>query len=246
MDDLVCEIGEVDRGWLRRSQSINYNGYSDPIVVLGQPRTGTSYIAGLLLNLGVYMGSRFDPPDEYNPRGYFEDKEIVQLAAGRYTGLLTQTEFVAGLRVIFKLRKSMHSRWGFKVPLTFLWPQTVYTLIPSAKVIITHREKEATISSQCKVWKSMRNEDMIRKQYELTEQAISEYVYRCDDKNIMHVEIPEYNQSMVDRLIHHCDLSGIPKKNLVASKLWAEYYQNYTVWPKGADKVLQQGRVAER
>jgi hypothetical protein len=42
-------------------------------------RSGTSAVAGCLERLGVCMGRRLAPGDEWNPRGYFEDGDLVEL-----------------------------------------------------------------------------------------------------------------------------------------------------------------------
>jgi hypothetical protein len=45
-------------------------------LILGSGRSGTSLLAGLLSGAGYYMGNHLIPPDEANPRGYFEDDEV--------------------------------------------------------------------------------------------------------------------------------------------------------------------------
>ncbi|HEX9983925.1 MAG TPA: sulfotransferase [Thermoanaerobaculia bacterium] len=52
-----------------------------PIVVLGMHRSGTSLVAQLVATLGVYAGSPDDlpPPDMFNPTGFWEHKDVVQL-----------------------------------------------------------------------------------------------------------------------------------------------------------------------
>ncbi|HEV2840339.1 MAG TPA: glycoside hydrolase family 99-like domain-containing protein, partial [Chthoniobacterales bacterium] len=52
---------------------------SSPVVVAGMHRSGTSLIASMLSSLGVRLGDRLVPPDRNNPRGYFEDTEILAL-----------------------------------------------------------------------------------------------------------------------------------------------------------------------
>ncbi|MEP9409906.1 MAG: hypothetical protein HRF42_00610 [Candidatus Brocadia sp.] len=46
------------------------------IVVLGIPRNGTSAVAGILYNLGVFMGNYLWEATPANPKGFFEDKEF--------------------------------------------------------------------------------------------------------------------------------------------------------------------------
>jgi hypothetical protein len=54
---------------------------SRPIVVLGMHRSGTSVVTEILRALGSHAGehSELTPPDIFNPTGYWEHKEAVQL-----------------------------------------------------------------------------------------------------------------------------------------------------------------------
>jgi hypothetical protein len=45
-------------------------------LILGSGRSGTSLLAGILAQAGYYMGEHLIPPDEANPKGYFEDDEV--------------------------------------------------------------------------------------------------------------------------------------------------------------------------
>lgn len=49
------------------------------VIVTGMHRSGTSLTAETLHKAGLPMGTQFLPGDSYNPRGYFEDVEIVRL-----------------------------------------------------------------------------------------------------------------------------------------------------------------------
>ena len=52
---------------------------SQPVVILGMLRSGTSAVAAALSRLGLFLGkeSDFYPPDEYNERGYWELAEMI-------------------------------------------------------------------------------------------------------------------------------------------------------------------------
>ncbi|OWT74945.1 MULTISPECIES: hypothetical protein [unclassified Achromobacter] len=50
---------------------------SNVVLVLGMHRSGTSAISACLERLGVVMGSTLAKADEWNPKGYFEEREIV-------------------------------------------------------------------------------------------------------------------------------------------------------------------------
>jgi hypothetical protein len=49
------------------------------VVVLGMHRSGTSAVAGALSVLGVRLGDELIQPGVDNPKGFFEDKDIVEL-----------------------------------------------------------------------------------------------------------------------------------------------------------------------
>lgn len=49
------------------------------IVVLGMHRSGTSAIAGFLASSGVFFGNNLLEPQEDNPKGFFENKSILQI-----------------------------------------------------------------------------------------------------------------------------------------------------------------------
>jgi hypothetical protein len=49
------------------------------ILVLGMHRSGTSCIAGILHAMGLQMGDNLMQPNNENPKGFFEDSDIVYL-----------------------------------------------------------------------------------------------------------------------------------------------------------------------
>ncbi|MBK5260363.1 MAG: sulfotransferase [Thermoanaerobaculia bacterium] len=54
---------------------------SRPIVVLGMHRSGTSVVTQVLSALGIYAGlpDELTPPDMFNPTGFWEHKEVVEI-----------------------------------------------------------------------------------------------------------------------------------------------------------------------
>src|SRR5436305_2564424 len=71
-----------------------------PIVVAGMHRSGTSLVAAFLAAAGIDMGGRLLPADAGNPRGYFEDLEVVELNA-------------ATLRAAVPADEPGHADWGW-------------------------------------------------------------------------------------------------------------------------------------
>ena len=46
-------------------------------IITGCPRSGTSIVAAVCQELGLYIGNQFEDADEYNPTGYWEDLEWI-------------------------------------------------------------------------------------------------------------------------------------------------------------------------
>ena len=64
-----------------RERAAKGEAESRPIAILGMHRSGTSVVAQLVQALGAYAGQpdELTPPDMFNPTGYWEHKDVVQL-----------------------------------------------------------------------------------------------------------------------------------------------------------------------
>ena len=114
------------------------------VVVLGMHRAGTSLVTRGIKSLGIYMGDDFVDPQFDNPRGYWEDRNVVDLnkrvlsvfglkweSPDLLTGAQWQEPELEAMRLeaIEHVRAnfSSHPLWGFKDPRTirllpFWWP----------------------------------------------------------------------------------------------------------------------------
>jgi hypothetical protein len=104
------------------------------VVVLGASKSGTSVTAGILHHLGVHMGSDLRPPDDRNPRGYFEDGDFLRLndrilrsADGEAwipppleSVMAVGPQFEEGITSIIRARDEARTVWGWKVTTTCL------------------------------------------------------------------------------------------------------------------------------
>lgn len=95
------------------------------IVVAGMHRSGTSLTAGLLAQLGVAMGSRLVPADMANPRGYFEDLDIVEFHQRVFRAHLPQGN-------------GGHPDWGW-TPTDVIQPEDMTAWVPTASGLIAQR-----------------------------------------------------------------------------------------------------------
>jgi GT2 family glycosyltransferase len=135
------------------------------IVIAGMHRSGTSLTASLLARLGVVLGDRLVPPDRANPKGYFEDFDIVRFHQRAFARLLPgkpaghadwgwtpEAEVTAGqlapwrreAQALVQARMQSGTLWGFKDPrativLDFwqpLFPNPVYVAVYRSPTLV--------------------------------------------------------------------------------------------------------------
>ena len=125
------------------------------MIILGMGRSGTSYLSSFLGSNGVDLGSNLIPPSAENPRGYFEDSEIVAFHQGLLRRLrgardwdsmtgrllpladLTAAEGEGALRILRRLARP--GLWGWKDPRTVHFIRFWLELLPESKLIIPLR-----------------------------------------------------------------------------------------------------------
>ena len=141
---------------------------SRSVIVLGQHRSGTSAVAGILHHLGIPMGNPGNVTNathyvdgwpaytDSNPYGQFEDNDFVKLfMEGHGSWQLpiwwkVSSETVEQARVLVQYREAKHDLWGLKTP------QLCYTLpyllghCEDPVVIITHRDFAGMVESLAK------------------------------------------------------------------------------------------------
>ena len=126
------------------------------VIILSMGRSGTSYLASFLNSNGVDLGSNLIAPSAENPRGYFEDSEIVAFhrdllqrlrATSDWDSMtgellphaeLTPEEKERALRILWRLAKG-GGLWGWKDPRTVHFIEFWLELLPEAKLIVPLR-----------------------------------------------------------------------------------------------------------
>ena len=63
-----------------------------PIVIAGMHRSGTSLLANMLETLGLNLGEKLQEADQYNPDGYKEDTEILNINRNLFKRLLNSEQ----------------------------------------------------------------------------------------------------------------------------------------------------------
>ncbi len=137
------------------------------VVVLGAGRSGTSLAMQMLHGMGMAVSENMDPPSEQNPKGLFEDKDIVAL----HQRLMEETGSVVSVpmrenwmqleptrRIFTQLKDLVGQRventvplWGFKDPRTAmflpLWIKVFNALTIVPKYILCVRNIPSVVVS---------------------------------------------------------------------------------------------------
>lgn len=130
------------------------------VVVAGMHRSGTSLTAALLASAGVDMGDRLLGADAANPRGHFEDVDLLlfhqrALAANGVSadGFTTTGEpevpalMLAEAHDIVAARRAKQRLWGWKEPRTALFLEFWERLLPEARFVFVFRRPWEVLDS---------------------------------------------------------------------------------------------------
>lgn len=129
------------------------------VLVAGHHRSGTSLLAQLLSEAGLFMGDRLMGATEANPHGHVEDLDVVELhnqilADNGWTWQVDE-EFIPvvnpdleeRLRSLVERRAERRRPWGVKDPRICLFLPLWKHVIPEARVLITFRSPAACVES---------------------------------------------------------------------------------------------------
>lgn len=129
------------------------------IIITGMHRSGTSLLANILFEAGVFLGKDLLEPSEYNPKGYFENRKIVNfhdeiLKANGTNWYLENAPKKLKIGDEYK-RKAIsiieeyrgYQLAGWKDPRTTIFLDFWKELVPEAKFIFIYRRPEEVISS---------------------------------------------------------------------------------------------------
>ena len=130
------------------------------LVVTGMHRSGTSLTAAILASAGVDMGDRLLGADAANPRGHFEDVDLLlfhqrALAAN---GMSADGFVAAGVPEVPALmlteahdivaaRRAKQRLWGWKEPRTVLFLDFWERLLPEARFVFVFRRPWEVLDS---------------------------------------------------------------------------------------------------
>jgi len=113
----------INRGIVEINHAERVHGAST-IAVVGLPRSGTSMIASLLKELGVFMGDSIDDT-------VFEDTEIARLI---------ESKDLTNLTTLARLRDAKYDVWGWKRPNAFHHLPELANVFRGMRVIVLFRD----------------------------------------------------------------------------------------------------------
>lgn len=154
---------------------------SRSILVLGIPRSGTSCVAGVLRRLGVDMGSgHLQPPDEHNPKGYYEDlrwqkfnKRVTGLGYGIKRPATIEGSLKARYKLLAKQRQGRGWIWGIKDPRLCVTAQFIWPFLEDARMVVVSRNQK-----HCAVSIQRHSRTAYRGQQEMTFKQAWDYIHK--------------------------------------------------------------------
>lgn len=138
------------------------------VVILTVGRSGSSMLANVLVELGIYMGTSFKPADENNELGYWEDPAFGwvnrRLISEWYAPIPEfwdiDSRLSKTMRRLVQVRNQQHQIWGWKDPRTLHTIGHWKPLLDNPRFICLWRDDEAVIASYVKYWGE--REDVVR------------------------------------------------------------------------------------
>ena len=115
------------------------------VAILGMHRGGTSAIAKIVHDLGVFMGDELLPPSEHNKLGYFEDKTIVEFHNTVIGGNWAAPALSRTYRYVDSYKQTLqpfmeHEVWGIKDPRLCYCVPLLMRVVPDTKLITVYRD----------------------------------------------------------------------------------------------------------
>ena len=151
-----------------------------PIIIVGQPRTGSSSVAKIVKEAGVFIG------DEYlglKDQVTYEDKELCELSMLMTEGNTTKEEYKEMFLHITKDRKEP---WGWKDPRAYKLLDIYFEMFDDLKFIRCRRPVHKTMESMERVfgW----SKEKAYTTYNATNYILDE---KLEGKNVLDINIED-------------------------------------------------------
>jgi len=183
------------------------------VLVLGTARSGTSMISGIVHHLGIDIDMNPEHnPSSQNPKGSFEDQELVRLTSAVRVGDIENhtdlPESVSRMNVYLRQRNSEGKNWGFKSALTHeVWRYIDVSMFEDLHLICNYRSDLMNAKS----WLLH-----LKDNYGDTSKTLEEALQRVQESNATMLQLV---RSVDHKRIHTCyeQVKADPLK--VASKI---------------------------
>jgi len=194
------------------------------ILVIGNHRSGSSMLAGVLHKLGVNMGEDgSNTTYDSNPWGQFEDIELVKACAKvignwRAPALFATIEDTKALVALIKERNEQNL-WGFKSPQMCYCGKVFFDTLPDYKIIAPVRNFDDMVDSLIK------RDDFPKAVAEfilsgyLTQQRVTFIGTAKTGDTILTVDYDEfrkYPSSIIEAIIVHLGITPTPEQREAA------------------------------
>jgi glycosyltransferase involved in cell wall biosynthesis len=178
------------------------------VIVSGMHRSGTSLTAGLLARLGVDMGTDLVPADRANPRGYFEDRDVVRFHRRAFAERLPPSDsghadwgwtpdasvaprdldrWQADARGLVARRAATGRRWGFKDPRATIVLDFWHPLLPAPAYVGVYRDPTRVADSMQRLGAEvfLRNPGYAWKIWRLYNERLLDFVRRHRERCVL-------------------------------------------------------------
>jgi len=172
-----------------------------PIMIVGVGRSGTSVVAGILRQLGFFMGFEFMPAPKANPLGCWEDKELFELNMAFYNKQINLTQWFSGFVKFKEKREKLDRPWGFKEPNLSLFIPYVIKAIPNIRFIYCKRNIDAIVRSFSKLqnWNYKRSYEVVR----VRERLIEYYLRNIPHLTVQYEELIKNKNKVVETIFQY-------------------------------------------
>lgn len=123
-----------------------------PIILLSMPRSGSSMVAGLFANHGLWTGT-LEKPNHLNPKGFFENVLIKRFLIQKYGHIVRKevnpsyySGFENDIKNLLKKDGLKGEQWMYKVSALYYEPFKIG--FPEAKFIVVRRNLDSMRKSQ--------------------------------------------------------------------------------------------------
>lgn len=184
-----------------------HHGPGKCIIVLGCPRSGTSLVAGILHHLGVNMGDHLLEAKPSNPKGFFEDTELLELHEKMIGGVWHNPncnniqQYLPTYESLIQVRKH-RALWGTKDPrLCFLLEYLLDNLDCEVKLILTERPRSESAHSMLSETFNPVSQAFFTKELWYATKVCERYDQACQ-KSVQKTGLPSLTVNYHDMLVN--------------------------------------------